>query len=108
MSNGPIQASMEIDHRCHNRGCVNPEHLQAVTHKQNQENRTGAQENNTSCGIRGVTWDPKNKMWRARAGHNGKNYDGGRFRTLYEAEAAAIALRNSLHSNNLGDLGGVA
>ena len=32
---GPIPDGLEIDHLCRNRGCVNPEHLDAVTHRQN-------------------------------------------------------------------------
>ena len=32
---GAIPAGLEIDHLCRNRGCVRPEHLEAVTHKEN-------------------------------------------------------------------------
>ena len=32
---GPIPKGLEIDHLCRNRGCVNPDHLEAVTHKVN-------------------------------------------------------------------------
>ena len=32
---GPIPAGLEIDHLCWNRGCVNPDHLEAVTHRVN-------------------------------------------------------------------------
>ena len=34
---GPIPDGLEIDHKCNNKLCVNPDHLQAVTHKRNQE-----------------------------------------------------------------------
>lgn len=32
---GPIPEGFEIDHRCNNRRCVNPAHLQLVTHPEN-------------------------------------------------------------------------
>jgi hypothetical protein len=35
---GEIPEGLEIDHICKNRGCVNPEHLRAVTHLQNMQN----------------------------------------------------------------------
>jgi len=32
---GPVPDGMEIDHTCGNRACVNPGHLEAVTHQVN-------------------------------------------------------------------------
>jgi hypothetical protein len=32
---GPIPDGMEIDHLCRNRACVNPEHMELVTHREN-------------------------------------------------------------------------
>ena len=34
---GPIPAGLEIDHQCQNKLCVNPDHLEAVTHAVNRE-----------------------------------------------------------------------
>lgn len=32
---GTVPEDMELDHTCRNRNCVNPEHLETVTHRQN-------------------------------------------------------------------------
>jgi hypothetical protein len=32
---GPIPDGLDIDHLCSNRGCVNPDHLEPVTHAEN-------------------------------------------------------------------------
>ena len=36
---GYIPGKKQIDHVCRNRMCVNPHHLQMVTHKENQRRR---------------------------------------------------------------------
>lgn len=32
---GPIPEGLELDHTCSNRGCVRPDHLESVTHREN-------------------------------------------------------------------------
>jgi hypothetical protein len=39
IENGPVPPRKQIDHRCTNRRCVNPGHLQMVTHRKNQRLR---------------------------------------------------------------------
>jgi hypothetical protein len=36
---GPIPQGLEVDHLCHNKLCVNPSHLVAVTHQENCKRR---------------------------------------------------------------------
>ena len=50
--NGEIPAGFEIDHICRNRGCVNPDHLRAVTHRENMrasDALMGVNARKTSC-----------------------------------------------------------
>lgn len=36
---GPIPEGLEVDHKCENTKCVNPEHLEAVTEEENRRRR---------------------------------------------------------------------
>jgi hypothetical protein len=61
LSHGAIPSGMEIDHTCNNRGCINPDHLQLVTHKENM--RLGA-ERRTHCKA-GHEWNETNTYMTA-------------------------------------------
>lgn len=100
---GGIAPGLDIDHKCHVRHCVRPEHLQAVSHGLNQQNQTGRRRNSSSGGIRGVFWSEHEHRWVVAAKSNGRRHYGGQFTDLREAEHAAIALRNRLMTNNLDD-----
>lgn len=62
---GPIPDGMELDHLCRVRSCVNPDHLEPVTHRENQrrgESPMGQQARREFCakghpldGIKGAT-----------------------------------------------------
>lgn len=39
---GYVPSKKQIDHKCRNRCCVNPDHLEMVTHRENQRRRDNA------------------------------------------------------------------
>jgi hypothetical protein len=92
-------ASGHVDHfHCYNRLCVEPTHLRDATQTENQENRKGANKNNLSSGIRGVSWCRTKKKWHAQVQSHRKTFNGGYFEDIEEAAAAARALRAIHHS----------
>ena len=68
LSRGSIPEGMEVDHLCHNPRCVNPDHLQIVSHQDNMRRSKAATK--TAC-KRGHDWtDPRNVYFRK----NGTRY----------------------------------
>jgi hypothetical protein len=87
---GPL--SEQIDHRCHVKLCVNPEHLRPATNKQNLENRRGPNRNN-STGVRGVERLPSGR-YRAYLMHHYQRINIGTFDTITGAEMAVVEARS--------------
>lgn len=86
---GPIPEGRHLDHLCHTRSCVNPDHLRPVTPKQNLEHQRGANKNSKS-GIRGVSWNKAQQCWVSCVYHDG----------IEAAEAAVIEARNQYFTHN--------
>jgi hypothetical protein len=62
---GPIPEGLELDHLCRNRRCVNPDHMEAVTHRENMwrgNAPTVAQAKQTHC-KRGHPFDEANTYY---------------------------------------------
>lgn len=95
LAHGELDENLSIDHLCHNPPCVNPDHLRAVSHRSNMENRISSHSNSKS-GVSWVMWDAGQKNWRARVASNGKKINIGRFSSLEEANAAALEMRAKL------------
>lgn len=102
LENGPIPEGLVIDHKCYNRSCIKVSHLQVVTIRQNCENRAGVQPSSLT-GVRGVTKSRRYGTYVVHVRSQGVRYYGGSFARLEDAEAAAIALRNRVFTNNLAD-----
>lgn len=100
--NGPIPTGLVIDHTCHNRGCINPAHLQAVTNKQNIENRRGATKR-SKTGVRGVYFHKRSGKFIGEAAQLGRKYYAGAFDTVDEASAATSRMRSRIFTNSLID-----
>ena len=99
LNKGEIPEGLQIDHICHTRICVRPEHLRVVTNKQNLENLGGLKSNNTS-GFRGVTWDKHANAWRAVVRQHGKTIYAGLHKTAEQAGVAAQAKRNEIFTHH--------
>lgn len=100
---GEIPEGMELDHVCHNRACVNPDHLRICTHAENARN-TGLKVGNKS-GYKGVSWHRGAKKWRATIFLNYKQVHLGFFVTPESAHLAYCEAATRIHGDfaNVGE-----
>ena len=92
--NGYLTKGKEIDHIDGNRTNNRFDNLREVTRQQNSFNRKYI--NNTS-GIKGISWCNQRKKWVVQIMVDGRNKNLGRYDTLEEAVAVAIAGREKYH-----------
>ena len=73
--NGPVPKGLVLDHRCRNRGCVNPSHVEPVTNQANILRGIGVAAINTmktAC-KRGHPFTPENTIPQSGPGRNPKH-----------------------------------
>lgn len=90
----------EVDHINHIEGDNRWVNLRAVTHQENQRNRS--MNKNNSSGFNGVRFDNSREMWRAQIGINGVHKNLGRFKNIEDAIAArkAANIKYNYHPNH--------
>lgn len=59
---GEIPDGVELDHLCRNHSCVNPDHLEAVTHQENMRRGYAAKVKSPYC-KKGHLWTPETESW---------------------------------------------
>lgn len=99
-ANGPIPDGKWIDHSCHNRACVNVEHLRLADPTENARNRAGARALSTS-GVRNV-YPRSNGKYRVIFGVDKKMVHFGTYSTLDEAAEVAREKRKELFGEFAG------
>lgn len=86
----------DVDHIDANRTNNKLSNLRLATRSQNMQNQRKPRKDNTS-GFLGVTFDSKNKRWRAQLQIDGKNKGLGRYATPEAAHAAYLKAKVALH-----------
>ena len=98
-ANGPIPSGYEIDHACHNRACVNANHLRPADRGQNGANQKGARADSSS-GVRNV--HRHRGRWRVRLMKDQVEHTFGYFDTIEEAAVVAEQARQDLFGDYAG------
>jgi hypothetical protein len=84
-----------LDHRDLNRANNRFENLREASYCENSWNRPIS--SNNSSGVKGISFDKKNGVWRATFFYKGKKIDVGRFDSIEKAKEQVQLRRSELH-----------
>lgn len=96
---GMIPDDLEVDHLCHNRSCVNIDHLRLATAAENKANLSGPRKS-SKTGVRNVS--PIGDRYRVVVHKGGKQHHFGYFDTIGEAKRVAVDARKQLFGKYAG------
>lgn len=85
---GPVPAGLELDHLCRVRACVNPAHMEPVTHAENMRRSAPAQKR--AC-ANGHLYDAANTYIRTNGGRDCRACGRDRVRRYLARKAQAAA-----------------
>lgn len=98
LSNGDVPPGRQIDHSCHERACVNVNHLRLSTHSQNQWNRKEAR---SRTGFRNV-YETSDGRYYVQVRHEGRKVSFGTYSSLERAAEVADRARADLFGGFAG------
>lgn len=100
---GRIAPGVDLDHKCHNRPCVNPSHLREATRRQNSGNLCGKGTDQFSSRFTGVSWHSSNQRWQATIKVAGRKQHLGYFSDETSAHQAYRAAANAAPQHPVQD-----
>lgn len=93
---GTVPEGLELDHLCRNRACVNPDHLEPVTHAENQRRSVQPSASWTHC-VNGHEFSEANTYIRPRGGRSCRRCTAESQRRYQERKATSRNGRSGSH-----------
>lgn len=99
LTRGEIASGALLDHTCHNKACVKPEHLRLATSQSNAWNQSGPRGKSAS-GVRNVR--RMRDGWQVNITKHGKSHCFGTYSSIEEAAQVAASKRKELFGEYAG------